>query len=186
MKAGIALIEGSVIGDRASHADVYGWNSRGYLYWSECPQCSRRKWVARRQFGTMCNPCSVKYKAQPRGANAKKPANSENQRGSLNRMWKGGVKAAGKGYVTELVQPIDPMFVMAQVGGYVMQHRLVVARAIGRPLQAHERVHHKNGNRSDNRIENLELWFGPHPSGQRASDVLCEQCPYHSLEACNE
>jgi hypothetical protein len=55
---------------------------------------------------------------------------------------------------------------------YAAEHRLVMARSIGRPLTADESVHHVNGDRQDNRLENLELWSSAHPSGQRVSDKI--------------
>lgn len=54
--------------------------------------------------------------------------------------------------------------------GNLYQHRHVMSEMIGRPLRKDENVHHKNGNRSDNRPENLELWTKGQPAGQRVQD----------------
>jgi hypothetical protein len=54
----------------------------------------------------------------------------------------------------------------------VMEHRAAIEKHLGRPLFGDENVHHINGVRDDNRLENLELWSSMQPSGQRIEDKV--------------
>ena len=72
------------------------------------------------------------------------------------------------GYV-EIYLPEHPN---STIGGRVLEHRKIMSDHIGRALTSLETVHHKNGNRSDNRIENLELWNSAQPYGQRVEDKV--------------
>ena len=78
--------------------------------------------------------------------------------------WKGG-RRLQQGYVMLLLDTDHPFHVMANEAGYVLEHRLVMAETLGRPLDAHETVHHIDGNRSNNTIENLQLRQGKHGTG---------------------
>lgn len=90
-------------------------------------------------------------------------------RGSESSRWRGGTVRAHvtRGYVR--VQCPDHPRAMR---GYVSEHVLVMEAVLGRYLLPGENVHHINGQRDDNRPENLELWVVDQPAGQRAADLL--------------
>ena len=60
----------------------------------------------------------------------------------------------------------------ANAKGYIAEHVYVISQFLGRGLFPGEEVHHRNGIRKDNRLENLELWQRKHPPGQRVTDLI--------------
>ena len=92
-------------------------------------------------------------------------------RGPLSPRWKGGRTIVG-GYV-HILMPEHPR---AKKTGYMLEHRIVMERMLGRFLEPWEEVHHKNGVKTDNSPENLELWKHSQPSGVRQSDYHCHGC----------
>jgi hypothetical protein len=72
---------------------------------------------------------------------------------SANPNWKGGRTVASNGYVL-VKRPGHPM---ADSRGYVYEHRLVASQQLGRTLLRSEVVHHRNGVKTDNRPDNLEI-----------------------------
>ena len=94
-------------------------------------------------------------------------------KGKNSPNWKGGRRIQRRGYV-EVYAPEHPTRInsISKTKQYVLEHRLVMEKALGRYLEPYENVHHKNGIRDDNRIENLELWAKFQPPGQRVIDQI--------------
>lgn len=116
-----------------------------------CPWCGNPKTDA----ADMCKDCQVKRRKK--------------MVGPLHPSWKGGKSLNGGGYV-RVAAPGHPK--ANGSGQYVPEHRLVMEKRLGRYLISGENVHHVNGDRTDNRLENLELWSTSQPSGQRVKDKV--------------
>lgn len=138
-----------------------------------CQPCSRRRRGTDRTCrhcgepmgkvkGRVCHPCRRVQRAG-RCADCGDPIDpystrckSCSKRGPLNNQWAGGRLPAKGGYWRVRVTERDPMWGMAN-NGYVLEHRLLMARYIGRPLAADEVVHHADRDPSNNDLSNLAL-----------------------------
>ncbi len=130
--------------------------------WHKCIQCGRSRWVLLKSGlpqSSRCKDC--------RNANNK---HLPHPRGPQHHLWKGGRSITVDGYVQITLSPDDPLAVMRDKDGCVYEHRLVVARKLGRPLERGEEVHHLNGKKADNRSRNLRLLT----KGQHAAEHWAE------------
>jgi len=78
------------------------------------------------------------------------------------------------GYVRVLLSPAEREQYSCYATGWALEHRLVMEQKLGRPLEKHETVHHRDGNRAHNQDENLELRIGRHGPGATAPH--CRTC----------
>lgn len=106
-----------------------------------------------------------------------------NRGGNNHSRWQGGDKVGQyvnpDGYVSVKLRPHHPFYAMANSAERVFEHRLVMAEFLGRPLTQHETVHHINGDRQDNRLENLQLRNGRHGKGRH---LRCRACGSSDIE----
>lgn len=121
-----------------------GYKYSGKVIWHACIDCGKERWVAYKK-GLLqrfrCLSCSQRERTRVDGTN-------------LN--WEPRHRDGGD-YIQVYLLPTDFFYAMTKQNGYVLEHRLIMAKHLGRNLHLWEIVHHKNHKRDDNRIENLQL-----------------------------
>lgn len=113
-----------------------------------CKDCNQFRWnsldnmkkkITQKKFTGRCNQCSI------------------TREGENSRNWKGGRRLHPRGYIMLSILSTHLFASMRTKRNEIAEHRLIMAEHLKRPLKTREHVHHINGNKSDNRIENLEL-----------------------------
>jgi len=134
------LVHGFQIG-KASKSQKRQW-----FKWVICPKCGKGRW-------------RTKYDKKKR---PKSPTNTCHKcatsiKGADSTSWKGGITKDHVGYVMIKISDGNFFSPMANGKGYIREHRLIMAKHLGRCLHRWELVHHKNHIKDDNRLENLQL-----------------------------
>lgn len=146
-----SLIPQPRIGEVRKGYEINYKSKRQWFIWVACEDCGKERWIRLRKgqlVSKRCRSCAGKLKPHPCGTEALR--------------WKGGRRLHSAGYIEIKLQPNDFFYPMA-VNGYVLEHRLVMAKHLGRNLQSWELVHHKGirytdvRNKSDNLEDNLEM-----------------------------
>jgi len=132
-------IVGSKIGE-VKLAHQIGYVGSSQFIWAACEQCGKERWVQCLRGKAVSRHCSS-------------CCNS----GSKSPSWKGGKRKHSYGYVLILLEKSDFFYSMSHSSDYVLEHRLVMAKYLGRCLHSWEIVHHRNHIKNDNHIENLQL-----------------------------
>ena len=134
------------------------WDS-GHVTKRTCPRCGGRK----DYYAEVCRAC-------------KRPdewaRTNLGKTGSAHPAWKGGRAIDRDGYV-RVYRPDHPF---PRRGGYVLEHVMVMELSIGRRIASDENVHHKDDDKQNNALENLELQKkGAHSSHHRSLDTHLRQ-----------
>lgn len=149
-------------------------DGRPFIWNTQNP--TKKRW---RIYGTFSNCCVCGHKffhpgKAGVGAGVCSPACSGKKfAGNKSPRWKGGKHIPPNGYVHVLLPVGHPW---RRGRRYIVEHRMVVQNKIGRELASHEFVHHLNGNKTDNRIENLALCSRQNHFDfiKRLQDRICE------------
>lgn len=118
----------------------------------------------------------IRNKGRQLGSTFQRSQGSENESETKRKQGSGitKMKATGGGYYIYIKSPNHPS-VIGKQRPYVAEHRLVMEAHIGRYLLKNEQVHHRNGIKHDNRIENLEIVTHTDHRGH----VTCPYCLKH-------
>ena len=135
------------IGDIRKREEV-GLKGDSYVVWAACETCGKERWVAfnkkrNKRISKRCYLCSGRL-------------NALNHTREGHPRWKGGRLKTTDGYIAVYLRPNDFFYSMTRKN-YILEHRLVMAKHLGRCLHSWEIVHHKNHIKDDNQIENLQL-----------------------------
>ena len=125
-----------------------GYKDNHKWMWCACKDCGKQRWVCLlkgQPKAELCYLCAI-FHSKRAGDNV----------GDKSIRWKGGKYKTLAGYVL-IWLPADDFFYPMIKHGYVYEHRLIMAKHLNRCLLSWEVVHHKNGIRDDNRLENLAL-----------------------------
>ena len=154
------------VGDPEWREDRHGWwlyregSNRRKGVWKDCAKCGKPFLVVHSDVAK--RKCCSRQCAALTASHARDEARKR-RRGPLHPNWKGGRTQDTQGYIRVRVDD-----------AYVLEHRHVMAQHLGRELFPAETVHHKNGDKTDNRLENLELRVGRH--GRGATEAHCRTC----------
>jgi len=118
-----------------------GYKGRDFFIWVACPQCGKERWITKRKGVRLCHACSGR--------------NFLSKTGKNHPSWKGGRIKTLQGYILVKLERDDFFFAMCNTQGYVLEHRLIVAKHLSRRLLPWELVHHKDGIKDHNEYHNL-------------------------------
>jgi len=178
-----------VLGEIRKGTEI-GYRTRNTFIYHACVDCSRERWVGFRQSNPVslrCRKCAKKKDLNPSWKGGKlilhacvdcgkerlvrllngEPGNKRCascvRSGELNHSWKGGRRETTDGYILVKLKLNNFFYPMTDKHGYVLEHRLAMAKHLERCLHPWELVHHKGIrfegiiNKQDNLIDNLQL-----------------------------